>query len=120
VCRTTDAPGWRPSSGGRFCLTDGTKRYLPHFLVVPRFYFHICNGSGFTEDTEGQEFPDEAAARKEAVRGLRDVGAGEMMRGEMNLGSFIEVEDELHNLVMTVEFGEAVRFSNERCEGRHP
>jgi hypothetical protein len=85
---------------------------------VPRFYFHICNGNGFTEDTEGQEFPDEAAARREAIRGLRDVSAGEMMLGEMNLGSFIEVEDEDHNLLMTIEFGEAVRISNERGQRR--
>ena len=85
---------------------------------MPRFYFHVCNGNGFTEDPEGQELPDKLAARKEAVRGLRDITAGEMMRGEMNLGSFIEVEDENHNLVMTIEFDEAVRVSNER--GRRP
>lgn len=85
---------------------------------MPRFYFHLCNGSGFNEDTEGQEFPDEAAARKEAVRGLRDVSAGEMMRGEMNVGSFIQIEDENHNLLMTVEFGEAVRVSNEPSRKR--
>jgi hypothetical protein len=81
---------------------------------VPRFYFHLCNGSGFTEDREGLELPDDAAARKEAVRGLRDISAGELMRGEMNLGSFVEVEDENHNLLMTIEFGEAVRVSNKR------
>jgi hypothetical protein len=85
---------------------------------VARFYFHVCNGSGFTEDAEGQELADELAARNEAVRGLRDITAGEMMRGEMNLGSFIEVEDQNHNLVMTIEFDEAVRVSNER--GRRP
>ena len=70
-----------------------------------------------------QQGSDRADARRLAVEDCSEVvllGAGEMMRGEMNLGSFIEVEDELHNLVMTVEFGEAVRFSNERGEGRHP
>jgi hypothetical protein len=85
---------------------------------VPRFYFHVCNGSGFTEDREGQELRDESAARKEAVRGLRDMTAAEMMRGEMNLGSFIEIEDENRNLLMTIEFDEAVRVSNERGRGR--
>jgi len=87
---------------------------------VPRFYFHVCNSSGFTEDEKGLELPNENAVRNEAIRGLRDISAGELRRGEMNLGSFIEVEDERHNLLMTVEFGEAVRFSNERGEGRHP
>lgn len=81
---------------------------------MPRYYFHVCNGSGFTEDEEGKELPDEEAARKEAILGLRDIGAGELRLGEMNLGSFIEVEDEAHRLVMTVNFSDAVRIANER------
>jgi len=85
---------------------------------VPRFYFHICNGKGFTEDEQGQELPNEEAARIEAIRGLRDISASELMRGEMNLGSFIEVEDETHRLIMTVDFIDAVRVATER--GQRP
>jgi hypothetical protein len=85
---------------------------------LPRFYFHICDGSGFTEDEEGQELPDQEAARNEAIRGLRDISAGELRRGEMNLGSFIEVEDQAHRLVMTVDFSDAVRVANAR--GQRP
>jgi len=85
---------------------------------VPRFYFHICNGNGFTEDREGKDLSNEEAARNEAILGLRDSGAGELRRGEMNLGSFIEVEDETHRLVMTVNFSDAVRVGNER--GQRP
>ena len=81
---------------------------------MPRYYFHICDDRGFTEDLEGQELPDEQSARTEAIRGLRDIAAGEMKRGEMNLGSFIEVEDDAHRLVMTVDFADAVRLANER------
>jgi hypothetical protein len=85
---------------------------------LPRFYFHICDGSGFTEDEEGQELPDQEAARNEAIRGLRDISAGELRRGEMNLGSFIEVEDQAHRLVMTADFSDAVRVANAR--GQRP
>lgn len=81
---------------------------------MPLFYLHICNGSGFTEDREGQELPDEEDAYREAVRGLRDLMAGELKRGEMNLGSFIEIENEQHELIRTVDFSEAVRVLNER------
>jgi len=34
---------------------------------MPRFYFHVCNGNGFTEDEEGQELADVEAARARAV-----------------------------------------------------
>jgi hypothetical protein len=62
----------------------------------------VCNGSGFTEDDEGTEHPDLAAARANAIKGLRDILAGEMQCGELDLGSFIEIEDEQHKLLMTV------------------
>jgi hypothetical protein len=81
---------------------------------VPRFYFHVCNGSGFTEDDEGSNQPDLAAARDNAIRGLRDITAGELQQGDLNLGSFIEIEDENHELVMTVQFPEAVKIANDQ------
>lgn len=34
---------------------------------MPRYYFHICNGANDIDD-QGQELPDEAAARREAAR----------------------------------------------------
>ena len=78
---------------------------------VPRFYFHVCNGSGFTEDDEGSEVADLSEARANAIKGLRDIMASELKRGELNLGSFIEIEDEAHELVMTVPFAEAVNVA---------
>jgi len=75
---------------------------------MPRFYLHLCTGNEFTEDHEGTEFPDAASARKAAIAGLRDVAAGEVAQGELNLGSFIEIEDEKHTLLATVRFSEAV------------
>ena len=85
---------------------------------MPRFYVHICNGSGFTEDREGQEFSDAEHAYREAVRGLRDLMAGDLSRGVINLGSFIEVENEARELFRTVDVSEAVRVSNNR--GQRP
>jgi len=81
---------------------------------VPRYYLHVCNGNGFTEDTEGEEFANLAAARAAAIKGLRDIMAGEMQCGELNLGSFIEIEDADHQMIATVEFEEAVRLRTER------
>ena len=85
---------------------------------MPRFYFHVCNGSGFTEDEEGSDHADVAAARATAISGLRDIMASELKQGDLNLGSFIEIEDEDHALVMTVPFAEAVSVTN--VEGSRP
>ena len=80
---------------------------------MPRFYLHICNGTGFTEDEEGTDLADVEAARRKAIDGLRDIMATEMRRGEINMGSFIEIEDEQHQLVATIPFLEAVRVTAE-------
>jgi hypothetical protein len=39
---------------------------------MPRYFFHL-HGSG-ARDTEGQEFPNDEAARQEAVAVARDLG----------------------------------------------
>lgn len=88
---------------------------------MPRYYLNICNGSGFVEDEEGFELPGLDAAREKAIDGLRDIMAGEMRRGEINMGSYIEIEDENHRVVMTVPFLEAVRVTTEHGQrGERP
>ncbi len=75
---------------------------------MPRYYLHVCDGKGFTEDEEGAELPDLDAARLMAVDGLRDILAGEVRAGVLRRASFIEIEDEDHRLISTVSFREAV------------
>ena len=83
---------------------------------MPRFYLHICNGSGFTEDEEGQEFTSAAAARQGAIKGFRDLLAGEILGGSLAVGSFIEIEDENGEVVGTVAFHDAVTLDETPCE----
>lgn len=75
---------------------------------MPRYYFHICNGTGFVQDEEGLELPDLDAARAEAVRSARSIMASDVQRGMLDLSSFIEIEDENQRLVQTLGFQEAV------------
>jgi hypothetical protein len=77
---------------------------------VPRFYFHVCDGDGFSEDEEGLELADAGAARLEALRGARSLMAEELRRGELNLASFIEVEGEGGELLFTLTFDDAVEI----------
>ena len=76
---------------------------------MPHFYMHIRNGTHFVEDEEGVELEDQAAAREVAIAGARDVMAGDLRRGELDLTSFIEVEDESGKLLFTLTFAEAVQ-----------
>ena len=75
---------------------------------MPRFYLHVCNGTGFVADDDGQELPDLEAARAEAVRSARSIMASDVQRGMLDLSSFIEIEDEDHQLVHTLSFEDAV------------
>lgn len=75
---------------------------------MPRFYFHVCNGTGFAEDEEGQDLPDLEAARTVAVKSARSIMAADVQRGMLDLSSFIEIEDADHKLVHTLGFGDAI------------
>lgn len=78
---------------------------------MPRFYMHVCNGNGFVEDEEGRELPDAETARSEAIVAARDVMANDLRGGELDLSSFIEVEDENKELLFTVQFMDAVKIT---------
>ena len=85
---------------------------------MPRFYLHLCNGSGFTEDQEGSLHDDLEAASAAAMMGLREVIAAEVKEGGLNTASFIEIEDENHELLKTLTFEEAIVISDEPPETR--
>lgn len=78
---------------------------------MPRYFMHVCNGSGFVEDQEGVDLPDRDAARAKAIEAARDIMAGDLRKGELDLSSFIEVEDEGRNLLFTLHFTEAVKLT---------
>jgi hypothetical protein len=79
---------------------------------MPTYYLHVCDGSGFVEDSEGHQLADAESARKLATDGLRDILAGDLRNGHLNTASFIDIEDEHHQLVATVSFEEVVRITS--------
>jgi hypothetical protein len=85
---------------------------------MPRFYLHMCNSTGFVEDEEGAELADLDVARAKAIEALRDVSAGEVRQGEINMGSFIEIEGEDRRPLAEVTFAEAVRVTSEKGQRR--
>ncbi|HEY0044761.1 MAG TPA: Crp/Fnr family transcriptional regulator [Allosphingosinicella sp.] len=79
---------------------------------MPRFFFNIRNGSGFTQDEEGRELPGPAEARAEAIRGIRSLLAEEAEGGEIDLRGRIEVSSSERSCdtLFEVPFGEALGF----------
>jgi hypothetical protein len=45
------------------------------------------------------------------MKSLREVSAGEVARGMIYTASFVEIEDERHRQIATVNFDDAVRVS---------
>ncbi|HEX9932378.1 MAG TPA: Crp/Fnr family transcriptional regulator [Allosphingosinicella sp.] len=75
---------------------------------MPRFFFNIRNGNGLTEDEEGRELDDAAAARAEAVKGIRSIVADEAKSGRIDLAGRIEVTDERGDALFDLAFGDAL------------
>lgn len=86
---------------------------------MPLFYFHICDGVTFAQDEEGQEVADAAMARRTAIEAARRIMADELRGGNLNLASFIEVEDHDHALLFIVSFADAVTVNgvSSRADG---
>ncbi|MFC0193648.1 DUF6894 family protein [Aureimonas pseudogalii] len=75
-----------------------------------RYFLHIWTGKTRIEDLEGAEYPDLAAARREAVRGVRDLLAERLKRGDVLDGQSIEICDENDRLVDTILFRDELRL----------
>jgi hypothetical protein len=72
---------------------------------------HISDGTGFIEDEEGRDLPDDQTARAEAIAAARDIMAADLRDGRLDLTSFIEVEDESQDLLFTISFGDVVNVT---------
>jgi hypothetical protein len=74
---------------------------------MARFYLHINNGGGYSEDPEGQELPDLAEAHRQAIDGVRSLLSEEARHGQLDLSGSIEIADGDGNILMIVPFREA-------------
>ena len=77
---------------------------------MSRYYLHIDNGGGYSEDTEGQELESLAAARAAAIEGVRSLLSEEARQGQLDLSGRIEITDADGNILLTVPFSEAVEL----------
>jgi hypothetical protein len=67
---------------------------------VPRYYFHVDNGTGYAADTEGRELPDLPSAIKEAARTAADILSEDLAAGSERVHLSLYVDDaEGHRLI---------------------
>ncbi len=71
---------------------------------MARYYFNVRNGSGYTEDEEGQELGDADEAHAKAVEGALSLLSAEALTGTVDLRGRIEVTGETGEIVLLVDF----------------
>ena len=69
---------------------------------MPRYFFHVREGSTLSRDTEGQELPNAEAARKEAVSTSREILGEKLLHGGALDSRTIEIADETGHVVDVV------------------
>ncbi|HEY8254327.1 MAG TPA: hypothetical protein VIG39_06775 [Rhizomicrobium sp.] len=68
-------------------INNGTK-------AMPRYFFHVREGSVLHRDMEGQELPDAEAARREAISSSREMLSEKLLHGGSLNNRNIEIADE--------------------------
>jgi len=76
-------------------INNGTK-------AMPRYFFHVREGSVLHRDMEGQELPDAEAARREAISSSREMLSEKLLHGGSLNNRNIEIADETGYVVDVV------------------
>jgi hypothetical protein len=67
---------------------------------MPRYFFHVREGSSFHRDEEGQELANVEAARQEAINAAREMLGEKLLHGGGSLNHrTIEIADETGHVV---------------------
>jgi hypothetical protein len=75
---------------------------------MPHYYFHLRHGSQLTIDDEGQDLPDDDAARVEAVESVHEILAEEIRAKRADVPEAMVVADENGREITSVPFADAV------------
>ena len=81
--------------------------------IMPRYFFHIREGSTFHRDEEGQELADVEAARREAINAAREMLGEKLLHGGPLNHRSIEIADETGHVVDEVSTRDTL-FQNGR------
>lgn len=77
---------------------------------MPRYYFHLREGADLLSDLDGEQLADMPAMRRHALVQARDVMAGDVRSGALDLRLTIEVTDAGGSIVHALRFADAVQI----------
>ena len=75
---------------------------------MPRYFFHVVEGTYILSDDEGSELPDLEAVRNDAVEGAREIMADDIRSGRKPEDRTMLVRDENGITVLTLPFLDAI------------
>ena len=75
---------------------------------MPRYFFHIREGSELSRDAEGQILPNVEAARREAIAASREILGEKLLHGGSLNHRTIEIADETGHVVDVVNSREVL------------
>ena len=75
---------------------------------MPRFYFHLWDGEEWLADPEGMRLSDSAMAIDASLRQARDVMAGDVLRGWLDMNCRIAVNDDKGETIHMLAFADCI------------
>ena len=85
--------------------------------VVARFFMHLRDGADDLLDAEGTELLDLEAVREKVLAAARDILAGDLRNGVIDLRYRIEAENESGEIVYSLPFKHAFSIIPEPALG---
>jgi hypothetical protein len=81
---------------------------------MARYYFHLVDSLGWTQDEDGCEIGSSEEARAWAIASIRSILGEGVRHGLIDLGGRIEIVDESGEVVLMVPFGDAVELRTDK------
>lgn len=81
---------------------------------MARYYLHLRDGTEDVPDVEGANYDTVASLKEAMVRSARDVIAGDVLHGLLNLGLRIDAETGDGRLIATLPFRDVVEIKPEK------
>ena len=75
---------------------------------MPRYFFHVREGSDINRDAEGQDLSDVEAARRQAVNSVREIISEKLLHGGALNHRSIEIADETGRVVDVINSREVL------------
>jgi len=76
--------------------------------AMPRYFFHVREGSSLSRDEEGQDLPNAEAARREAINATREMLGEKLLHGGGLNHRSIEIADATGHVVDVVHSREVL------------